>query len=69
MKRIYLHPEISLVALETSSIIAASPDDRYSIGGEKSQYPESGGIKDDTGDGPGVSGAKQETPCEWDMEN
>lgn len=62
MKRNYVKPAIELVQVQLDAFIAASPSDpsnthdSYDIGGEGSKWPEEGGIYDDNGDGPGVSG-------------
>lgn len=60
MKRVYQKPMLEIVSTQIESLILVqSKDDQYSIGGDGSQWPKDGGIHDDTGGGPGVSGAKK----------
>lgn len=64
MNKKYLTPSIKSLFIEVESHIAvgsnpSSKDDSFSIGDGDSKHPEDGLIKDDTGDGPGVSGAKE----------
>ena len=42
-----------------SHIAAGSEKDQYDIGSGDSKWPKSGDVHDDTGNGPGVSGAKE----------
>jgi len=46
--------------------MANSAKDQYNIGGDDSQWPKSGEITDDYGDGPGVSGAKKDNQWDWE---
>lgn len=69
MKKQYISPTSEVAQLRMETLLgAASPSDQYSIGGDDSKWPEEGGIIDDHGDGPGVSGAKGTTDTEfWDL--
>lgn len=42
-----------------SHLAAGSEKDQYDIGSGDSKWPKSGDVHDDTGNGPGVSGAKE----------
>lgn len=42
-----------------SHLAAGSKKDQYDIGSGDSKWPKSGDVHDDTGNGPGVSGAKE----------
>lgn len=60
MKKEYVKPLTEEFILPRESVMArASHPDEYSIGGDNSQWPEDGPIEDDYGDGPGVTGAKE----------
>ncbi|WP_255406486.1 cytochrome C [Prevotella sp. KH2C16] len=62
MKQKYLKPKIEEVEVAFEKALAAGSGDTsagYDIGGEGSKWPETGPIHDDTGGGPGVSGAKE----------
>ena len=58
MRHIYKRPETDAIKIEVCHLMANSAKDQYSIGGSDYQWPKSGEISDDYGDGPGVSGAK-----------
>lgn len=45
-----------------SHLAAESKKDQYDIGSGDSKWPKSGDVHDDTGNGPGVSGAKELSP-------
>lgn len=60
MKREYVVPEVEILDVQQEiSLLVGSKEDQYSIGSGDSQWPQDGPIHDDYGDGPGVSGAKQ----------
>ena len=59
MKRIYQRPETDSFRFDICHLMVGSAKDQYSIGGNNSQWPESGEINDDYGNGPGVSQEKQ----------
>lgn len=60
MKQTYQHPYIEVSSIEMELLLTAtSKKDRYDIGSGDSKWPKSGDVHDDTGNGPGVSGAKE----------
>lgn len=68
MKRIYQRPETKSFRFDICHLMANSAKDQYNIGGDDSQWPKSGEIPDDYGDGPGVSAAKKNNQWDWDGE-
>ena len=60
MKKKYTAPECLIIFVEGSEglMAASGRKEGYEIGGPGSQWPENGDIKEDNGNGPGVSGAK-----------
>lgn len=66
MKRIYQRPETESVRFDICHLMANSAKDQYHIGGDDSQWPKSGDIYNDYGDGPGVSGAKKNNQWDWE---
>lgn len=66
MKCIYQRPETESFRFDICHLMADSTKDKYNIGGSDSQWPKSGEITDDYGDGPGVSGAKKNNHWDWE---
>lgn len=66
MKRIYQRPETESFRFDICHLMANSAKDQYHIGGDNSKWPKSDEIKDDNGDGPGVSGAKKNNQWDWE---
>lgn len=59
MKKKYIKPLTECIPVNLESqLMKNSKEDQYKIGGSNSQWPQEGSIPDDTGNGPGVSGAK-----------
>lgn len=64
MNRKYLTPKIEIAYIDIESHIAtgsapAKPGDSYSITNDGDKWHQDGGIQNDNGDGPGVTGAKE----------
>lgn len=58
-KKTYYRPCIVVTPMEIELLLTvASEKDKYDIGSDHSKWPNKGDVHDDTGDGPGVSGAK-----------
>ena len=59
-KKTYYRPCIVVTPIEIELLLTvASEKDKYDIGSGDSKWPKSGDVHDDTGNGPGVSGAKE----------
>ena len=60
MKKTYRQPYIDVTAIDMELLLTTgSEKDKYDIGSDSSKWPSKGDVHDDTGNGPGVSGAKE----------
>lgn len=64
MNKKYLTPKIKITFIDAEAHFAvgstpAKPGDSYSITNDGENLHQTGGIQNDNGDGPGVSGAKE----------
>ena len=55
MKAIYIRPTIEQITVNVEAFLAGTGTEKgkYDIGSDSSQWPKTGGIQDDHGDGPG----------------
>ena len=60
MKKTYRQPYIDVTAIDMELLLTTgSEKNKYDIGSDSSKWPSKGDVHDDTGNGPGVSGAKE----------
>lgn len=61
MKAIYIRSTIEQITVNVEAFLAGTGTEKgkYDIGSDSSQWPKTGGIHEDHGNGPGVSGAKK----------